>query len=93
MGIRQRWAEARRQYQGAELPDAPVTRERFSIDVEQNHSTAGLGTTQYMKWCVSVTDTVTGTPQYNSYALTRNQAWDLGNRIITKIVNGRRPIK
>jgi hypothetical protein len=94
MGLMSRWAEARRQYTGVELPeDVPVTRQRFRVEVEQNHDTAGMSITTGFKWRWSVIDKATGRSQRNDYALTRNMAEDMANRYVSKIVAGKRPVK
>lgn len=93
--LRERIAIARRLSEGldAELPDAPVTRERFHVDVRENIDTAGFHTTEAEKDRYTVTDTVTGRIQTTGYQFSQRMAQSLGNAYVTKILNGKWAIK
>jgi hypothetical protein len=93
--FRERIAAARRLSEGfdAELPDEPVTRERFRVDVQENIDTAGFRTTRYEKYRYTVTDTITGRIQTTGYQFSQRMAQSLGNAYVAKILDGKRPIK
>ena len=93
--LKERLAAARRMTEGldAELPDEPVTRERFRVDVQENIDTAGFHTTRYEKYRYTVTDTVTGRIQATGYQFSQGLAQSMGNTYVTKILNGKKAIK
>ncbi|GAA4340792.1 hypothetical protein GCM10023086_76580 [Streptomyces venetus] len=93
--FRERVAAARRMAEGLgpELPDAPVTRERFRVDVQENIDTAGFHTTSLEKYRYTVTDTVTGRIQTTGYQFSQRMAQSEGNVYVTKILSGKRAIK
>ncbi|MFJ3283659.1 hypothetical protein ACIPMW_00085 [Streptomyces sp. NPDC086669] len=93
--FRERMAAARRLSEGldAELPDVPVTRDRFRVDVQENIDTAGFHTTRYEKYRYTVTDTATGRIQTTGYQFSQGLAQSMGNTYITKILDGKKAIK
>ena len=93
--LRERLAAARRLTEGLdiELPDAPVTRERFQVLVQENIDTAGHGLTQSYKYRYTITDTVTGRIQKTGYQWSQRLAQSDANRYVTKILEGKHVIK
>ncbi|MET7621432.1 hypothetical protein [Streptomyces sp. NPDC005408] len=93
--FRERLAAARRLGEGLdiELPDAPVTRERFQVLVAENIDTAGFGTTRALKYRYTITDTVTGRIQKSGYQFSVRLAQSEANSYVTKILSGKQVIK
>lgn len=93
--LRERMAAARRLAEGidAELPDEPVTRERFRVDVEENIDLAGFGTTGLAKYRYTITDTATNRIQKTEYQFSKGLAQSVANTYVTKILSGKHAIK
>ncbi|MFG2821811.1 hypothetical protein ACGFX4_20565 [Kitasatospora sp. NPDC048365] len=76
----------------AEAQSAPLTRERFSIEVQQEQTIIG-GSGGSLSHKAVITDTFTGRPQAVGHGFTYKQAYADAERIVNKITSGKRKIR
>lgn len=76
----------------AAAQEAPMSRERFRIDVQQEQTILG-GTGGSMSHKAVVTDTLTGRPQAVGHGFTWKQAHTDAEHVINNILTGKRKLR